>query len=158
MKRPEENKIRSLDFTSIFQFLMEEGYLPRYEYTHIIFKFEDNSALLEYEEGTVCIRVFFGIDEETCDLFILGSNSVMAITKGVKMVVLENEDTIMFSAEFMCDNSREFRKFFPNALRNINHALDEHKKLMKVILEESVFYKDLYTHNDKDNSSKKFCS
>ena len=117
MKRPEENKIRSLDFTSIFQFLMEEGYLPRYEYTHIIFKFEDNSALLEYEEGTVCIRVFFGIDEETCDLFILGSNSVMAITKGVKMVVLENEDTIMFSAEFMCDNSREFRKFFPNALR-----------------------------------------
>jgi uncharacterized protein (UPF0276 family) len=58
----------------------------------------------------------------------------------------------------MCDNIREFRKFFPIALHNISHALAEHKNTMKEILENSMLYKDLYTHNYEDNSSKKFCS
>jgi ketol-acid reductoisomerase len=158
MKKEQENKKGSLNFMSIFRYLMEEGYFPTYETTHILFELEDNTALLEYEDGMLSIMVFFSIDEETSALFILGSNSVMTDTKGIKALVLEDEATIMFSAEFMCDNLRELRKFFPKALHNINHALAEHKKTMKVILEESVLYKDLYTHSDKDNASKKFCS
>lgn len=158
MKKSQENTRRSLDFTSIFQYLMEGGYFPTFELTHILFEFEDNTVLLEYADGILCVKVLFSIDEETSALFILASNSVMADTKGVKAVVLEDEVTIMFSVEFMCDNIREFRKFFPKALHNINNALVEHKKIMKVILEESVLYKDLYSHNDENNSSKKFCS
>lgn len=158
MKKTQEYKRRSLNYTGIFQYLMEEGYFPTFELTHILFEYEDNTAMLEYKDGMICLRVFFSIDEETSVLFILGSNSVMADTKGVKAVVLEDGDTIMFSAEFMCDNIREFRNFFPIALQNISHALDEHKKMMKEILEDCVLYKDFYTHNHEDNSSKKFCS
>ena len=149
---------KRFDMKSIFRCMMEEGYYPKYEKTHILFSIDDNTAVVEYEEDVLSIRIFFSIDEETSVLFILGSNSVMADTKGVKAVVLKDGDTIMFSAEFMCDNIREFRKFFPIALQNISHALDEHKNMMKEILENCVLYKDFYTHNHEDNSSKKFCS
>ena len=158
MKKTQENKRSSLNYTGIFQYLMEEGYFPRFELTHILFEYEDNTAMLEYKDRIMCLRIFFSIDEETSILLILGSNSVMAYTKGVKAVVLNDEDTIMFSAEFMCDNIREFRKFFPIALHNLSHALAEHKNTMKEILENSMLYKDFYTHNYEDNSSKKFCS
>ena len=65
MKKTQENKRSSLNYTGIFQYLMEEGYFPRFELTHILFEYEDNTAMLEYKDGMMCIRVFFSIDEET---------------------------------------------------------------------------------------------
>ena len=51
----------SLKMRVIFRCMMEEGYYPSYEKTHILFNVEDNVAVLEYEEDILSIRIFFSI-------------------------------------------------------------------------------------------------
>lgn len=143
---------------SIFRFLMEEGFYPTYEKTHITFEFEDNPATLEYEKGLLTIRIFFTIDEESFNMFLDAGNSTMAGTVGVKPVVLEDHKTLMFCAETMCDNMREFKKFFPRSLWNIKDCLMVHRKFMKSLLQKNMLDQNLYTHNDEYDSAKKFCS
>ena len=69
---------------------MEGGYYPTYEKTHISFELEDNTAILEYEEGVLAVRLFFSIDEDTYSIFLEASNSAMTGTTGVKPIVLDD--------------------------------------------------------------------
>ena len=80
----------SLIMRRIFRCLMEEGYYPRYEETHILFSLDDNTAVVEYEEGVISIRLFFSIDEEAYGLFLEASNEVMLETYIVKPVILND--------------------------------------------------------------------
>lgn len=144
--------------SNIFKFLMEEGYYPTYEKTHIIFNLDDNLATLEYEAGVMTIRIFFSIEEETREMFLDAANYTMAGSICVKPVILEDKKTLMFCAETMCDNIREFKKFFPRSVGYIRDALHIHRHKMKSLLQKSVLYKDLYTHDYENDSSKKFCS
>lgn len=148
----------SVSLKGIFRFLMEGGYYPTYEKTHISFDFEDNTAILEYEEGVLAVRLFFSIDEDIYNIFLEASNSVMIGTVGVKPIIMEDHKTLMFSAETMCDNMSEFKKFFPRSIKNIKDTLFLHRHEMKALLEKSMFYKDLYTHEDEYEPAKKFCS
>lgn len=148
----------SVSLKGIFRFLMEEGYYPTYEKTYISFDLEDNMAVLEYEEGVLAVRLFFSIDEDTYSIFLEASNSAMTGTTGVKPIVLDDHKTLMFSAETMCDNMREFKKFFPRSIRNIKDTLVLHRHEMKALLQKNMLYKDLYTHDDEYEASKKFCS
>ena len=61
----------------IFRCMMEDGYYPTYEGTHILFNVDDNTAVLEYEEGILSIRIFFSIEEDAYDLFLEASNAMM---------------------------------------------------------------------------------
>lgn len=149
---------RSLSMTSMFRFMMEEGYYPTYEQGHIIFGIDDNIAALDYEDGIMAVRIFFSIEEDTYDIFIEAGNSTMADSVGVKPIVLDDRKTLMFSSETMCDSMREFKKFLPRSIKNIRDALAIHKEQMKLLLEKSVLYKDLYTNDNEYNTAKKFCS
>lgn len=142
----------------IFMYMMEEGYYPSYEITHILFEFEDNPAILEYTSGVLTIRIFFTIEEETFNIFLEASNSTMSETACVKPVVLEDRQTLMFSSETLCDNMRDFKKFLPRLLKNLKDALQVHKREMKNLLQKNVLYKDLYTHNNEYDATKKLCS
>ena len=53
MKRQESKGHGSLNMRSIFRCMMEEGYYPTYEQTHILFNMDDNIAVLEYEENVL---------------------------------------------------------------------------------------------------------
>ena len=149
---------RSLSMTSMFRFMMEEGYYPTYEQGHIIFGIDDNIAALDYEDGIMAVRIFFSIEEDTYDIFIEAGNSTMADSVGVKPIVLDDRKTLMFSSETMCDSMREFKKFLPRSIKNIRDALAIHKEQMKLLLEKSVLYKDLNTNDNEYNTAKKFCS
>ena len=149
---------RSLSMTSMFRFMMEEGYYPTYEQGHIIFGIDDNIAALDYEDGIMAVRIFFSIEEDTYDIFIEAGNSTMADSVGVKPIVLDDRKTLMFSSETMCDSMREFKKFLPRSIKNIRDALAIHKEQMKLLLEKSVLYKDLYTNDNEYNTATKFCS
>lgn len=141
MGRDKENKgtSRSLNMRSIFRCMMEGGYYPTYEKTHILFDIEDNVAVVEYEEGILSVRLFFTIDEDAYDIFLEASNAAMMETFIVKPAILDNMKNIMFSFEMMCDNVREFRKFFPRAIEYLTEALAVHKAEMKrLILAENV--------------------
>ncbi len=119
--------------------MMEGGYLPAYKQTHIVFGLDDNLGVVEYEEGILSVRVFFSIEEEAYGIFLEASNRSMAECFVVKPVLLDDMKSIMFSFEMMCDNVREFRKFFPRSLELIREALTIHKKEMKhLILAESL--------------------
>lgn len=129
----------TLNMRTIFRCMMEGGYYPTYEKTHILFSIEDNAAVVEYEEGILSIRIFFSIDEDDYDLFLEASNATMLKTFLVKPVVMDNMKNIMFSCEMMCDNVREFRKFFPRGIRYLRDAMILHKAEMKrLVLTENV--------------------
>ena len=119
---------------SIFRCMMEDGYYPSFEQTHIQFGIDDNTAVVEYEEGILSVRLFFSIDEEAYGLFLEASNMTMVETFAVKPAVLDDMKNIMFSCEFPCDTIKEFRKFFPRALNYLNEALSSHKTAMRKLV------------------------
>ena len=57
------SKTAGLSMRSMFRCLMEEGYYPTFEQTHIQFGLDDNIAVVEYEEGVLSVRLFFSIEE-----------------------------------------------------------------------------------------------
>lgn len=129
----------SLTMRSIFRCMMEEGYYPTFEKTHIQFGIEDNIAVVEYDEGILAVRLFFTIDEDFYDLFLEASNAMMMETYMVKPVILDDMKNIMFSFEMLCDNLREFRKKFPRGIALLEDALRIHKgEMRRLILSEEV--------------------
>ncbi len=114
--------------------MMEDGYYPSFERTHIQFGIDDNIAVVEYEEDVLSVRLFFSIDEEAYGLFLEASNITMVETYAVKPAVLDDMKNIMFSCEFPCDTVKEFRKFFPRAIAFLNEALSSHKAAMRKLV------------------------
>ena len=135
MAKNDDSKIRcSLNLRNIFKRMMEDGYYPVYERTHIQFGLDDNIAVLEYEEGILSIRLFFSIDEEAYDLFLEASNSMMLSTSLVKPAILDDMQNIMFSCETFCYNLRDFKRFFPAGIQLLKDSLAVHKSEMKKLL------------------------
>ena len=129
----------SLNMRVIFRCMMEDGYYPTYEGTHILFNVDDNTAVLEYEEGVQSIRIFFSIEEDAYDLFLEASNAMMMESFIVKPVVMDNMENIMFSCEMICGTMREFRKLLPQGIRYLKEAIEMHKLHMKrLILAEKI--------------------
>lgn len=125
----------TLTMRSMFRAMMEGGYYPQFNKTHILFYIDDNIAVVEYEEGVMSVRLFFTIEEEAYELFLESSNSAMLETFAVKPVVMDDMKTIMFSCETLCDNLREFRKFLPRCIRLLEESLVTHKAEMKKLVQ-----------------------
>ena len=119
---------------SIFRCMMEDGYCPVFEQTHIQFGLDDNIAVVEYEEGILAVRLFFSIEEEAYDLFLEASNSMMMYNWCVKAVVLDDMKNIMFSCEIPCSTAKQFRAFFPRCTELLKDALRSHKSEMKKLI------------------------
>ena len=134
MKPESTRKASGLTMRNIFRAMMEDGYYPTFEQTHIQFGIEDNIAVLEYEENILSIRLFFSIEEEAYELFLEASNLTMTETYAVKPAILDDMKNIMFSCEIMCDTLSEFRKFLPRAIEYINTALQVHKSEMQTLV------------------------
>ena len=132
-------KGRSLTMRSIFRCMMEEGYYPIYEKSHIVFGIDDNLCVVEYEEGILSIRLFFSIDEDDFEFFLEAANGTMLQAYMVKPTVLDDMQNLMFSCEIMCDTVREFRKFFPRGIEMLKEAIRIHRKEMKKILYSNSF-------------------
>lgn len=125
---------------SMFRAMMEEGYYPYFNKTHIMFNHDDNMVIVEHANGILCLRLFFSIEEEAYDLFLEASNQTMLNTFVTKPVLMDDMKTIMFSCETFCDNIREFRKLFPRCIHLIDESIAAHRKEMKklVLAEETV--------------------
>ena len=140
---------RTLTMRSIFRCMMEDGYYPTCEKTHIQFDMDDNIAVVEYEEGILAVRLFFSIEEEAYDLFLEASNSMMMYNYSVKAVVLDDMKNIMFGCEIPCDNAREFRKFFPRCIELLQEGLRSHKsEIRRMILADQVASKTIPATDD----------
>ena len=124
----------------MFKAMMEGGYYPYYNKTHIMFSHDDNPVIVEQANGILCLRMFFTIEEEAYDLFLEASNQTMLDTYIVKPVLMNDMKTIMFSCETFCYNIREFRKFLPHCIHLIDESIAAHKKEMKklVLAEEAL--------------------
>ena len=140
----------SLNMRVIFRCMMEDGYYPTYENTHILFNIEDNVAVLEYKEDILSIRIFFSIEEDEYDLFLEASNAAMLESFIVKPVIMDNMKNIMFSCEMMCGTLREFRNFFPRGIQYLKDAIAVHKIQMKrLILSEKISSATITATEDK---------
>ena len=114
--------------------MMEDGYYPSFDNGYILFDFEGNTAVVEYEENILSVRLFFTIDIEDAEALVKASNITMTGSLMVKPVVMEKTGSIMFSCEMMCDTQRQFRKFFPRALHYLKEALEIHKVEMQQLM------------------------
>ena len=123
-----------LNMRSIFRCMMEDGYYPTFEKTHILFSIDENTAVVEYEEGVISIRIFYSIQEEIYDYFLEVSNVTMAETFIVKPVILDDRKNIMFSFEMLCGTIREFRKYFPLGIERLTETIKKHKDEMKRLI------------------------
>ena len=149
MEKNSSRKAPSLNMRSIFRCMMENGYYPSFEQTHIQFGLDENIAVVEYEEGVLSVRLFFSIDKEAYEFFLEASNTTMIETFAVKPAILEDMKNIMFSCEMMCDNLREFKKLLPWAIERLQEALDVHKEEMKkLIIAEEVASKTIPAIDD----------
>ena len=119
---------------SIFRYMMEEGYYPTFENSHISFEVEGTLAIVEYEEGILSIRLFFSLDEEDSNILLASSNATMMETYIVKPVVLEDYKSLMFSCEIFCDTLRDLKRFFPKGIFLLTDAINEHKRQTRQIM------------------------
>lgn len=124
----------SLSLKKIYRCMMEEGYHPYYEKTHIVFELDDNLAVVEYDRNILSVRLFFSIEEDMAQSIINVSNSVMTGSVLVKPAVLDDMKNLMFSCETMCENIRQFKSFFPKTIGILNDALNLHRKEMKIMI------------------------
>ena len=144
---------------SMFRCMMEEGYYPTFEQTHIQFNLDDNIAVLEYEEGVLSVRLFFSIEEEAYEIFLEASNLMMIETFAVKPVILEDMKNIMFSCEMRCDNLREFKKSLPWAIDKLREALRIHKgEMKKLIIASELVSKTIPATDDLVAGTRKILS
>lgn len=133
----------------IFRVMMEDGYYPIYEKSHIVFGIDDNLAILEYEEGIMSVRLFFSIEQDTYGLFLEAANETMLKAFSVKPVVLDDMKNLMFSCEILCDTVREFRKFLPRTIELLREALRQHRTEMKrLLLNEELAAKKIPATDD----------
>lgn len=139
MNRRSEQKKPEYGLINICRCMMEEGYYPVYEKTHILFKLDDNIAVVEYSDNVLSIRVFFTIEEEMREMFMEASNRMMAESYLVKPVILDDRKSILFSCEFLCENIRQFRRLFPIGIERLTEALLLHKcEIKRQMLSEEL--------------------
>ena len=153
------SKAAGLSMRSMFRCMMEEGYYPSFEQTHIQFGLDDNIAVVEYEEGVLSVRLFFSIEEEAYEIFLEASNLMMIETFAVKPVILEDMKNIMFSCEMRCDNLREFKKSLPWAIDKLREALRIHKgEMKKLIIASELVSKTIPATDDLVAGTRKILS
>lgn len=147
--KKKENSQNTLTKLNMFKAMMEGGYYPYYNKTHIMFNHDDNPVIVEQANGILCLRMFFTIEEEAYDLFLEASNQTMLDTYIVKPVLMNDMKTIMFSCETFCYNIREFRKFLPHCIHLIDESIAAHKKEMKkLVLAEEALSKTIPASDD----------
>lgn len=134
----EENKSQaSLDMRKIFAYMMENGYEPHYEDDYILFDIEDNTSVLEYDDGILSVRTFFTIEEDGYELLLEASNFAMLKSFMIRPVIMENMKSIMFSCETLCENMYEFKKFLPKLIEFSKAGLEIHKNEMRELIKAS---------------------
>ena len=129
-----EDQNHSLTMRKIFAYLMENGYEPSYEDGYILFEIDNDTSVLEYDNGILSVRTFFSIDEEGYDMFLEASNLAMIKSFMIRPVVMEDMKSIMFSCETLCESMSEFRRYLPRLIEFSRKGLAAHKNEMKQLI------------------------
>ncbi len=127
-------KTQSLTMRQIFTHMMENGYAPSYEDNCIVFETDDDTSILEYEDGVLTLRTFFTIDSDAYEMFLEASNGAMLKSYMVKAAVLEDKESIMFCSETFCQTFSDFRRFFPKLLQCARRGVVIHKSQMRELM------------------------
>lgn len=135
----EDNKSHNcpLNMLKIFTYMMENGYEPHYENNYILFDIDENTSVLEYEDGILSVRTFFTIDEDGYDMFLEASNFAMLKSFMIRPVIMEDMKSIMFSCETLCENLNDFKKYLPKLIEFSKKGLEIHKNEMKELIRAS---------------------
>lgn len=134
LDKTDMEKKTALTLRKIFRYMMEKDYRPSFADTHIVFSIEELTAVLEYKESVLSIKMLFNIDKEEYRNFLEASNSCMQMTYMIRPVILQDHRTLMLSCESICDTFRDFERFFPRMLDSLQEGLTAHKNQMQELL------------------------
>ena len=90
----QETKSGTLTLKRIFRCMMEDGYYPEFEKTHILFDMDGNIAVVEYQKDILSVQLFFSIESELSEMFLEASNHAMLDSFIVKPVVMDDRQNI----------------------------------------------------------------
>ena len=127
-------KTHSLTMRKIFACMMENGCCPTFEDGYILLDVDDNTSVLEYENGVLTLRTFFTIDKEGYEMFLEASNYAMIKSYMIKPVIMEDMKSIMFSCETFCQTVGDFKRFFPLMIEYLRKGMSVHKDQMRELL------------------------
>ena len=113
----------SLSLIDICRCMMEDGYYPVYRKTYITFSIGDDTAVLEYNQGILTLKIFFSIDDEYAALLLTAANTIMQSSPTIKSLMDEDGKNITFSCETFCTSKRDFRKILPAMISRLQEAL-----------------------------------
>ena len=113
----------SLSLIDICRCMMEDGYYPIYRKTYITFSIGDDTAVLEYNQGILTLKIFFSIDDEYAALLLTAANTIMQSSPTIKSLMDEDGKNITFSCETFCNTKRDFRKFLPSMISKLQEAI-----------------------------------
>lgn len=149
MKTKSSTKAQGLSMQTIFKYMMEEGYNPDFEYSHIQFNLDGNIAVVDTEDNFVSLRMFFSIDKEDYDIFLEASNLTMLKTYAIKPAIMDDMENIVFSNEFFCETAHDLKRFFPRAVETMREGLDTHKcEMRKLVLARGGLSKSIPATED----------
>ena len=130
-----EKNQKAEDMRKIFTYMMENGYNPTFEDNYILFEIDDNTSVLELDDGILSVRTFFTIDEDGYDMFLEASNLAMIKSLVIRPVIMEDMRSIMFSCETICDNINDFKRFLPKLIEFSKRGLEIHRHEMKELID-----------------------
>ena len=125
----------TLTMRKIFTYMMENGYEPRCEDGYILFEIDDNTSVLELEDGILSVRTFFSIDEDGYEMFLEASNLSMIKSLMIRAVVLQDRKSIMFSCETFCDSMNGFKRALPKLVDLSRKGLEAHRNEMMELIQ-----------------------
>lgn len=123
----------------IFTYMMENGYNPTFEDNYILFEVDDNTSVLELDEGILSVRTFFTIDEDGYDLFLEASNLAMIRSLVIRPIIMDDMKSIMFSCETICDSMSDFKRFLPKLIEFSKKGLEIHRHEMQQLIAATEF-------------------
>lgn len=129
-----EDQNHSLAMRKIFAYMMENGYEPHYENGLILFEIDDDTSILEYEDGILSVKTIFSIDEDGYEMFLEASNRTMIKSSMIRPVILDDIKGIMFSCETLCGNMNDFKRFLPRLIELSREGLATHKNQMRELI------------------------
>ena len=122
---------------AIMKVLQEEGLVPTIcEEGDIEFKINGTTLnITEGAKGLCSIRVFYSIEKDLFWKGLYAANIVNQTIVVVKTLLIEENETLIFSVESYCKTVESFREQFHTSLNILNYSIEQFREEMDKLSE-----------------------
>ena len=131
-----------LDINAMYRVIKEEGYFPTKDADgEITFKIKGTRIVVgECAEGFVYTRAYYyDLDKESVQAGLYAANVVNLTYVAVKTIIVEENESLVFSVESFCNDIETYRAFFQRSVSILADSIE-------------VFQKEIQKYSDRQAS------